>query len=222
MFTIKKIINNRQTKNSGETLIEVLIAVTIFSTVLIGALTALSKSISSLSKTKNRIVALNLAREGVEAVRSIRDTNWIKYSGDRDAKWLKISSDKNIFIEKTGENYYIPIFSNSNKKYELKEIDISGFNLTKDPTSLLSIYRHNIDDEEVWKNKNATTTLTNHSPSKFYRVLKLKVLDPECPLSKCKNQGLNIVSKVWWKKEEGFGSVTTEANLFNFYGRNAY
>ena len=216
MFTIKKIINNRQTKNSGETLIEVLIAVTIFSTVLIGALTALSKSISSLSKTKYRIVALNLAREGVEAVRSIRDTNWIKYSGDRDAKWLKISNNESI----PGDKFYIPIFVDN--KYKLKVPSLTNSNLTKDPENSLSIYRHITDDEEVWKNKDTTTTLTNHSPSKFYRVLKLNVLNPVCQITTCDGQGLNIVSKVWWKKEEGFGSVTTEANLFNFYGRDAY
>lgn len=38
--------------------------------------------------TENRITALNLAREGIEAVSNIRDSNWLKYANDKDLCWM--------------------------------------------------------------------------------------------------------------------------------------
>ena len=37
--------------------------------------------------SKNRIIAINAAREGVEAVRNIRDTNWLKYNSKKRTCW---------------------------------------------------------------------------------------------------------------------------------------
>lgn len=34
------------------------------------------------STTESRIQAINLAREGIEAVENIRNTNWIKFTSD--------------------------------------------------------------------------------------------------------------------------------------------
>lgn len=34
------------------------------------------------SSTESRIQAINIAREGIEAVENIRNTNWIKFSSD--------------------------------------------------------------------------------------------------------------------------------------------
>ncbi len=68
-----KILN----KNQGNTIVETLIAVGVISVGLIGVISLVVGAVSASSKSKNVIVANNLAREGIEVVRSLRDSNWL-------------------------------------------------------------------------------------------------------------------------------------------------
>ncbi len=72
----------------GETLLEVLIAIVILTGIFGGIFGLLLRASAMNTNVVNRTVALNIAREGIEAVRNVRDTNWLKYSGDRRKKWL--------------------------------------------------------------------------------------------------------------------------------------
>ncbi len=77
---------NRE-KIRGESLIESLIAIAIIVTSLAGIMALFSDNMKTNQSTKNRIVAINLAREGIEAVRYIRDSNWLIYSNNRRVCW---------------------------------------------------------------------------------------------------------------------------------------
>lgn len=72
---------------SAETLAEVLIALIVLSVGAVGAMTLVSMSIRANGEAEERLIAYNLAREGVEAIRSIRDTNWLRFPGDRANCW---------------------------------------------------------------------------------------------------------------------------------------
>ncbi|MCD6284113.1 prepilin-type N-terminal cleavage/methylation domain-containing protein [bacterium] len=63
---------------TGFTLLEVIIAIAVISIGLIGILYLVSFSISASSVAKNKLIAANLAQEGIELVRGIRDTNWVQ------------------------------------------------------------------------------------------------------------------------------------------------
>lgn len=45
-------------------------------------------SVENTDKTRQDSLAINLAREGMEGVYTIRDTNWLRRSGKRDANRL--------------------------------------------------------------------------------------------------------------------------------------
>ena len=60
----------------GLTLVEALVALVVLSFGLIPALAILSSSTRLASLIKNNLIAANLAQEGVEVVRSMRDANW--------------------------------------------------------------------------------------------------------------------------------------------------
>lgn len=75
----------KKIKNSGFTLIETLVAVTILTLGIVGPLELAYRSISYTKLSQNQIVASYLAQEGVELVRHIRDTN--KINGEPN--WLK-------------------------------------------------------------------------------------------------------------------------------------
>jgi type II secretory pathway pseudopilin PulG len=61
----------------GQTLIETLVAIFILTTGLITAITLGIYSFNSTDNSSKQIVATALARQGVEAVKNIRDSNWL-------------------------------------------------------------------------------------------------------------------------------------------------
>ena len=75
-------------KNRGQTLVEIVIATGIIVVVFVGCLSlaAMTIKIGRITKEKNQ--ALNLAQEGIEAVRNIRDNNWLLIEkGVEGATW---------------------------------------------------------------------------------------------------------------------------------------
>lgn len=73
---MKNLIHNKK----AFSLIEVLIAIFIISIGITGAVSLISYSISAVAISKSQIITANLAQEGLEIVRNIRDSNWLKDS----------------------------------------------------------------------------------------------------------------------------------------------
>jgi len=69
---------------AGFTLLEGIIAITVISIGMIGALALALSNLSSAERNEKRIVAANLAREGIELVRNQRDSNWLKVDLNKD------------------------------------------------------------------------------------------------------------------------------------------
>lgn len=63
--------------NFGFTFLEVIIALAILTSGILGVVSLILVTTRSLTFTKDQTIAAHLAQEGVEIVRSIRDTNWI-------------------------------------------------------------------------------------------------------------------------------------------------
>ena len=66
-------------KNDGLILTEVLMSVSLLAvaSIIMGSL--ISSSVSATRASKEYLVAQNLVTEGIEAVKNIRDTNWLRY-----------------------------------------------------------------------------------------------------------------------------------------------
>ena len=71
----------------GFTLLEGIIAITVISIGMTGALSLALSNLSSSEGNENRIIAANLAREGIELVRNQRDTNWLKIDLNQSVSW---------------------------------------------------------------------------------------------------------------------------------------
>lgn len=63
-------------KNKGFSFVEVMVSVFLVSVGLLAALSLLTKGLSETMDSRNQLIASLLAQEGVELVRSVRDTNW--------------------------------------------------------------------------------------------------------------------------------------------------
>jgi Tfp pilus assembly protein PilV len=59
----------------GFTIREILVIIVVISVGLLSVLVVLTNGMNYVQRTRQKVVALNLAREGMEAVYQIRDTN---------------------------------------------------------------------------------------------------------------------------------------------------
>jgi len=71
----------------GETIAETIIALSVLAIGVTIASTAILSSLRNMNNAKNRIIAVNLAREGLETMRNVRDSNWLQYSDRRRECW---------------------------------------------------------------------------------------------------------------------------------------
>lgn len=83
----KKQTWKRAKGTAAETLAEIIIAIIVLSVGVTGAMTLVTTAINANAEAEERIEAYNFAREGVEIVRSMRDTNWLRFPGDRADCW---------------------------------------------------------------------------------------------------------------------------------------
>lgn len=72
-------------------MVEIILILVIIATALITIIQGISKTTQYISEMRQRTIALNLAKEGIEAVYNIRDTNWRRRSANRDQCWLKVN-----------------------------------------------------------------------------------------------------------------------------------
>lgn len=69
-------------KNKGFTLLEIIVAIFVLLVGVLGAYSVTQQIISYTHSAANRLTAAYLAKEGIEIVRNIRDTNWLEGSSN--------------------------------------------------------------------------------------------------------------------------------------------
>lgn len=73
--------------NRGESILETIIALTIISSVITYVALSTGSSLQTVTQSKNRLIAINLSRQGIESFRNIRDSNWLQFSARRRQCW---------------------------------------------------------------------------------------------------------------------------------------
>lgn len=76
-----------QSENKAFTLIEVIAATFVIAVGAVGLLSLLQQTIFSTSISSSRLVASYLAQEGIEIVRSVRDSNWLEQRTSPEVLW---------------------------------------------------------------------------------------------------------------------------------------
>lgn len=226
----------RPCKQRGDTILEVVVATAILSTVLVATFAILQRAVDTNLNIRNRVVALNIAREGIEAVRNIRDTNWLKYSGDRRGKWLcedtpiepdacegvTIATD---FLE--DDTYYTVDFSTTAYRYYLDRTTMQediDFLATQANREEFRLYLTPTAPQRY------THTAGANADTLFYRQIYLDIENPYdgTPPTFCDNEAscinsrLKVISRVYWQEEGRQRSATLETHLFDFFERDDY
>ncbi len=89
----------KEMQKKGFTLVEVLIVIFVISTALILIIRGISETHRYISETAQKTIAINLAKEGIEAVYNLRNSNWRKRSDKKNSCWLLSDPKKECKIE---------------------------------------------------------------------------------------------------------------------------
>ncbi len=84
MKTIMEQIKNKDTRRRGMTFLELMVAIFVLIVGISGTVGLIQRTISSASMAASQLKAAYLAQEGIEVVKNIRDSSWV-----RDASWLE-------------------------------------------------------------------------------------------------------------------------------------
>lgn len=96
---------------SGQTLVETLLATFILTTSLVAGLSLAIYALTSSAVSENQVIASNLAREGIEAVRMMRDSNWLAAEPDPASPDTDVTDDLQSCVDLSGSFCYPKAFT---------------------------------------------------------------------------------------------------------------
>jgi len=126
-------------KNRSFTIVEIMIAMSIFTLVIGGSIVLINQTLVMISLAHQRLIAYYLAQEGIELVRNIRDNNWIQQQTDASYSWSfgfpiaafnQNYSDHSLDFEIDYDDVYNPGNSSGLSSYTGKylSLDSNGYN----------------------------------------------------------------------------------------------
>jgi len=144
----------QQSNNSGFTLIECLVAIFLITLGVGGAMAVVNQTTAFTQVASSRLVAAYLAQEGIEIVKNIRDTNFLKiHKGVTGINWdtgltgcaggceadytmtqnLDSWADPGRYLNIDGSGFYSYLVSNNPTKFKRK------ITITPDGTDILKV-----------------------------------------------------------------------------------
>lgn len=155
-------------------------------TVIVIGLTWIYRIYSESSRLSNsveiKIQAIQIAREWIEAITNIRDTNWILYSSDKNNCWKTLNYNSwciwNTSPNNIANNWNYKVYRNSANRWQLE----SDWWLIWDDfstTNYKDFYKIFLDQNSLYTHTYTwdTRTLTN-TKWVFTRQIKTSYVDP--------------------------------------------
>lgn len=219
-------------KRPGETLIEVIMAIFVVAVGSAAATSLIVTAIQANSFSRDNLIALNLAVEGIEAMRNVRDSNWLRFGFDKENCW-NLDPEQTACTALTittsaidAGDYTVDLNPNT-FQWTLTKITTGALNLA-DGTSDADYQLNYVDataadsdgngvltdDPDLYVSKNIVVALTlvSTGESKFYRSIVV-TYPAVCPsLNKC----MDITSTVQWKVGNRVDKVQLKSSLTNY------
>ncbi len=192
-------------RKKGFTLIEMLVAISIFSVSLLGIMSVLASGVSDTSYAKRKMTATYLAQEGIEYVRNIRDAyiffpvngGWGD-NNDEDGTFLgAINKCKKANNGKDGSEYGCGIDPSR---------EVTQGNFIFKCTSDKEKCNLKVDNGNYYAVMSNSSTDPNPDSGFTRRIWQESVMADE----------IKIYSKVEWTGDSGPRSVTFSENLYNW------
>lgn len=200
-------LKNILKKYRGESIIETIITIGIIVVSLVGIMSLFLGTIKLNQSIRERVIAINLAREGMEAVRYIRDTNWLIYSNNRRICWnLESGNCNESGIEGVNDNYLSGYYT-----IEMNPTDFS-WSIQTDNTEDVDLNNQLFLKDNFYCHDN-TGTFTP-----FLRQIEIRYpqeSNPHVITDKTKDNVIQVISRIKWNNHE----VKLETKLTDFFER---
>jgi len=135
----------------GFTLVEALIAITVLIVGILSGFILVTKVLYSSAVIQDRLTSSFLAQEGIELVRQIRDSNFLRILNEESVTWKDGLADGRYIIEsKAGSEESIKLVPITTEK---------GPNLLHDDN--LKIYNYSIGEESTFNREIKITTIND-------------------------------------------------------------
>lgn len=172
-----------------------------------------SNSLKFTNWIEAKIQAIHIAKEWIEAIENIRDTNWLKYSSNINSCWKTLNYDSNCILWSGYETMswkYI-IYKDINNKWLLESKDTITWDYEDNN------YRDNF---KVWLDANwfyTQTGIVNDFKNIYTREINIYNYDPWFTNS-TDDDWIKIESIVKWKdnSSQNVREVILEAYLTNY------
>ncbi len=191
--------------NLGQGLIEVIVAIAIIASGLTAALSLTSTATRGSRVSTKQIVAANLAREGVEVVRNIRDSNWLQ--GNNWLTGLVDGTDYNgvLRYNQSTDSWSIDFTSNAMGDNTELVRNSSGryLSILDEPNGYKTGFHRFLDMGLICENP------TNNN-------IVVRYTGQSCP-GGYDNIGLKVISQVDWLEDGQTKTFTIEENLYNWH-----
>jgi type II secretory pathway pseudopilin PulG len=198
----------------SETLLEIIVAIVIIGIGASASVAIISSTVRGNEAIKNRIVAINLAREGLEVFINQRDTNieHANYFANPEC-WRALRIDD---CDSSSEDLWghgaesIDYIINLNPRMMNFVIEEASADISNSPPEEFQLYK----DGDFFVN-DITDTDTN-----FYRAVRVQELsqsdfDSSPNLNFTKGEVLKLTAIVYFKNRTGFSKVETSTILAN-------
>lgn len=184
-------------KNRGFTLIETLVAISIFSVSILAMMAVLADGISDTNYVKKKIIATYLAQEGIEYMRNMRDT-FVLYDPTSPATGF-LNGFNSTFANIGCGNANGCYFDDRNVNYGTQDRPIALQTLvTACGASCPPL---------LYDNTTGKYGYVSGANSDFIRKVKVNQINAD---------EIKISSTVFWTQGSGNYSVTLSENLFNW------
>lgn len=197
--------------SSGFTIVELILTVTVLSIGILGVISVINYNVSIASESANKIIAANLAQDGIEMVRHIRDTNW------RNGRFETSGGNRwDLDIEGTGNGEYVRFFC-VNAEIDNVVATPSG---ASEESKLLScgaacqVYAYSSGATKCYgdnygvSHNGYTGTAASINNSPFYRLIHIEEKDPNW-------NSVNVTIR--WKNRKGQDQYfNIEETLYNW------
>lgn len=189
--------------NQGQGLVELIVAVAVIEVGLFSVWSLFLVNFNAEKEAELRIVGVNLAREGVEVVRNIRDANWLKRSLNEKFEDKIWTWDHGLESGTYSLNFDSQVLEN--EKFESLFLSNNGFfnNIQTDQSTFFkrSIILKDIccyDQDSDFKCDDI-----NYAIAESTAVCPLKI-------------GVNVVASVNWKMSGQDRQAVIEYNLYDW------
>lgn len=188
---------------SGQGLIEIIVAIAIIVTGISGAVTLTYSNLRSNESSITQIIGANLAREGVEVVRNLRDENWLL--GSNWLNGIKGADNDAILDYNIGTNNWSLDFTKNGISSGRLLLDANGSYNHKNG-AYTPYYR-------------LLTTYVNLCQHRTTSVLRPITVFQTCNANE-NDVGIKVKSEVQWQENGSTKVYAIEENLYNWHDAN--